>query len=108
MPAIVVKGCPPWDGRYDLPAVFKNRELHEINMLSGTRADEILEECGRGNVKTIIAIAVVVLARAGKTVDPDDFLDADAGSVVLDMTDAEEADADPPTTPSSESEPDEK
>lgn len=109
MPAVVIKGVPPWDGRYELPDAFNfnNRELDQIKRMCGTRAGEILDELERGDAGTVVAIATVVLAKEGKVVDPDDLWNAEGGSVMLDFA-TPEADADPPTPPSKPSETSEK
>ena len=105
MIVLTLEGVAPWDGRYELADFgFTNRELFEIKKLSGIRAGELIEALDANDTAAFVGVAVVVLARHGKTIDPDDLWNAAVGSIVLDIV---ADDADPPTvaaTPSSESE----
>ena len=98
MIVLTLEGVQPWDGRYEFPDFgFTNRELFEIKKLSGIRAGELIEALDANDTAAFVGMAVVVLARHGKIVDPDDLWNAPVGSIVLDI----EADADPPTPPPS-------
>jgi len=98
MTNLVVDGVPPWDGRYDIPDwYFTNRELYRIKEVSGgIRAGELLEALDANDSAAFVAVAVVVLGRHGKQVDPDDLWDAKVGGIKIDLG---EADADSPPSP---------
>ncbi len=55
------------------------REAHLIKTLSGARGGEIVEAFVAGDMAVRMAIAVVILQRAGKRVDPDLLWDQPAG-----------------------------
>jgi hypothetical protein len=84
------------------------RELRQIKQISEVRAGEIWEELSRGNSDLTIALATVILTRAGKRVEVDVLLDAPATTelrFVLADRKQEEGEADPPaqTPPVSDS-----
>lgn len=62
---IKLSGVPPYDGEYELPDAFTNRELHYIKQVSGVRAAEIPEASKAGDVGLLIALAAITLQRAG-------------------------------------------
>jgi len=103
---LTVEGVLPWDGKYDFPDfAFTNRELHRIKQISGVRAGELIEALDANDRAAVVGVAVVVMGRHGKLVDPDDLWDATAGAFYLEfVADAGEGVADPPTQPSSGSE----
>lgn len=108
MIVLTVEGCAPWDGRYEFPDFrFTQRELHRIKLLSGIRAGELIEALDANDTAAMVGVAVVVLARDGKVVDPDDLWDTPVGSLGLEIVadpDEEGDDAGPPTMPPSGSE----
>lgn len=53
-----------------------NRESHRIKQMAGVRAGELEDALRAGDTDVLVAIAAVVLARAGKTVDEDLLWDA--------------------------------
>jgi hypothetical protein len=81
-----VTGVKPWDGEYEMDFTFTNREMHRIKLLSGLRGAEVLDALMNDDWGGFVAVAVVVLERAGLRPDPDDFWDADAGSLTLDAS----------------------
>jgi hypothetical protein len=98
--ALTLEGVQPWDGRYEFPDfAFTNRELYEIKKLSGIRAGELIEALDANDTAAFVGMAVVVLARHDKIVDPDDLWNAPVGSIVLEIV--ADDDADPPTPPPS-------
>lgn len=99
MPAVVIKGCSPWDGTYEFDDfAFTNRELFEIKKLSGIRAGELIEALEANDTAAYVGVGIIVLARAGKVVDPDDLWNAPVGSIALELNGNGDV-ADPPTTP---------
>ena len=103
MIVLTLEGVPPWDGRYDFPDFgFTNRELFEIKKLSGIRAGELVEALDANDTAAFVGVAVVVLGRHGKTIDPDDLWNAPVGSIVLEIV--ADDDAGPPTPPPTGSE----
>lgn len=103
MNSVEIVGIPPWDGRYDFPDdwTFTNRELHRIKQISDIRAGELFDALENNDRAAYVGVAVVVLARHEKHVDPDDFWDAPAGGIRLLLGGAD------PDVPLTESEPDE-
>lgn len=81
MDQIKIEGVPPWDGEYDFDGNLKNKELRRIKQVAGIRAGELVEALAAGDTDVLVALAVVVLEREGKTVDPDDFWNAEVGSI---------------------------
>lgn len=100
MSTVVLTGVQPWDGTY----VFEdfnltNRELHRIKEISGIRAGELIEALEANDRAAFVGFAVVMLARHGKTVHPDDLWDGDSASIRIVLGDEVEEDAGPPTVP---------
>jgi hypothetical protein len=76
-----------------------NREAHLIKTLSGARGGEIVEAFLAGDMAVRMALAIVVLQRAGRRVDPEQMWDQKAGWAKYTFgADAEEDEtpADPP------------
>lgn len=88
-----------YDGEWDLDVTyFTNRELSIVKRLAGVRAGELDEAFGAGDSDLIVAMAVIALKRAGKTVVEDAIWDAPSGQITFV---AGEVDADvPPAIPS--------
>ena len=82
MDKIRIEGVPPWDGDYDFDPSFKNRELNRIKKITGIRGGEIGEALAAGDTDLMVALAVLALERAGKMVDPEDFWNAEVGSII--------------------------
>ena len=101
MDKIRIEGVPPWDGDYDFDPSFKNRELNRIKNITGIRGGEIAEALAAGDTDLMVALAVLALERQGKSVDPDDFWNAEVGAITY----IGEDDAGPPAD-SSQSESD--
>ncbi len=107
MPILRVTGIARLDGDYDADiSSFTQRELHLIKKESGVRAGEIQEAFEAGDSDLVVAIALIVLQRAGKG-DASQYRDAvwdsDVGSITFDLTDEERAEAEkddalPPTS----------
>ena len=99
MMTLVVKGCAPWDGRYEFDDFsFTNRELYEIKQLSGIRAGELIEALETNDTAAYVGVAMVVLQRHGHRLDPDDLWNAKVGSISIELGGAGD-DADPQTPP---------
>lgn len=104
MMAVVVKDAAPWDGRYEFPDFsFTNRELHTIKQISGIRAGELIEALDANDTAAYVGVAVVVIGRTGKTIDPNRLWDAPVGSITIDLGSGD--DGVPPTTAAVEGEP---
>lgn len=101
MDKIKVSGVPPWDGDYDFDGNLKNRELHRIKKITGIRAGELVDALAAGDTDVLVALAVVVLERNDKHVDPEDLWNAEVGSIIY------EAEEDEPSSPPDESSPSE-
>ncbi len=105
MPALIIDGAPPWDGRYEFDDfAFTNRELYEIKQLCGIRAGELIEALDSNDTGAYVGVGMVVLKRHGKQLEPDDLWNAKVGSIRIDLG---EAVADPPTRSGNGSEPSE-
>lgn len=106
----------PLDGEYEFelvdiitvgrPGSLTNREAHVIKLMSGLRAGEIVDGIVYSDNDLLVALAVVILARAGKTVNEDALWDAKIGCLDWDIAmlkadkeTVEEAEADPPKEP---------
>lgn len=98
MAKLIIEGVPPWDGAYDFSAdFFTNRELHTIKKVTGIRAGELTDAIEAGDSDLVVALAIVVAERHGKTITPDELWDAQAGSIRMVFDDDQEAaDPDPP------------
>lgn len=101
MDKIVISGVPPWDGEYEFDGNLKNRELHRIKKITGIRAGELVEALAAGDTDVLVALAVIVLERDGKSVDADDFWNAEVGSITY--VGEEETDGPPAESSPSES-----
>jgi len=101
MPKLIIEKLPPYDGSYPLDVgAFTGRELHTIKQISGVRAGELASAFEAADYDLVVAFTVIVLQRAGKTVNPDDILDAEIGSITVEMDDATIEDVErPPTSP---------
>ncbi len=99
MPALVMK-VPPWEGRYDIPDWrLTQRELHEIKLLSGVRAGELIEALFANDRAAVVGLTVVILDRHGIAATADDLWDTKADEIEIDFGSAKAADSDPPTQP---------
>ncbi len=102
---LIVEGAPPWDGEYQFDDFsFTNRELYDIKLLSGLRASELIEALDANDTSAYVGVGMVVLARHGKQLEPDDLWNAKVGSLRIDLGGD---DADPPTQTASEGKPSE-
>ncbi len=107
MPAIVLK-VPPWEGRYEFEDWrLTQRELHEIKLLSGVRAAELIEALYAGDRAACLGLAIVILDRHDKVVTAEDLWDSKVDEIVIDFTMTKADDADPPTQPAAEGDPNE-
>lgn len=83
---LVIEGCPPWDGSYELPDFsFTNRELHRIKTISGIRGGELVDALASEDAAVFVALATVVVERTGQRLDPDDFWDTQRTSIRLEL-----------------------
>lgn len=93
MDKLVVTGLGKLDGEYDCnlgemlslgsPEALTNREGHRIKQMSGVRAGELDDALEAGDNDVMLALAAIVLSRAGKTFDDDVLWDAPMGSGVM-------------------------
>lgn len=90
MDKVVISGVPPWDGEYPFDGTFKNRELRTIKQISGLRAGELVEALNAGDTDFMVALAAVMLQRAGKNPDPEELWNAEAGAILY-VGEAEDA-----------------
>lgn len=81
---------------YELPTEFTNREMIDIERVSGASAGQIYEAMKAGHVSwaMIVALASTAIARGGGAVSLDELLDANLDDLEL-MPDTEEPDAGP-------------
>lgn len=80
----------PLDGEYEFdlagmftighPDCLTNREGHTIKQMTGLRAGEFQDALSVGDSDTFVALATVVLNRAGKRFDPDLLWDSPIGA----------------------------
>lgn len=99
MAKLKLVGVPSLDGEYDLDiSTFTNGELRTIKQLSGVRAGELKEALLAGDNDVFVAFTVIVLQRAGKTVDPQQLWEADAGQITI-VPDTAEVEPRPPDSP---------
>lgn len=78
MDSLVITGIPPYDGEYplDFGAGLTNRELHTIKQISGVRAGELNEALNAGDYDLIVALAAILITRAGHQPSMDALWDA--------------------------------
>lgn len=95
---LVIDGCPPWDGKYDLPDfTFTNRELHRIKTISGIRGGELLDALVSEDASVFVALATVAVERTGIGVDPEDFWNASRTAIRLELGDDDSPPAQSPS-----------
>jgi hypothetical protein len=100
---IEIEGVAPYDGSYDLDTgrVFNGHELHLIKQISGLRLGEIDDAAEAEDYDLVIALAVIVLWRHGKTDKKNApllaelLLGADGGKIKLTGVDASPPDETP-------------
>lgn len=95
------------DGAYDCdvvslidvssPDALTVREAEEVKSLSGARGNEIAASFIAGDMACRMALAVIILRRHGKDVDPSDLWDKPIGAMRFDLGPVVAEDADPPT-----------
>lgn len=113
---LIVKGLgPKLDGEYpcnltsmlleSTPHTLTNREGHRVKVMSGVRAGELWEAMSAGDNDVLLALAAVVLTRAGKDFEEDMLWDAPMGSGVAFEVEEREEEADEEDPPAEESEP---
>lgn len=106
---IIIDGCPPYDGEYELDSSdpnFTNGELRKIKKETGIIASELGKAIVAGDQDAWVGVTMIMLERSGKfpTVVPQILWDAPASAIRIDETDDEDdASADPnsptPTEP---------
>jgi hypothetical protein len=104
MPTLKIEGVPQLDGEYELDiSRFTNWELHLIKQETqtdgrpGVRANEIEEAFAAGDNDLLVAIALIILQRAGRgelRQNKSLLWGADAGAITFDLTEEEKAEAD--------------
>ncbi len=99
---ISIKGVPPYDGDYpiDLERIT-NRELSTIKRLSGVRGAELQDGFTAGDNDLFVALTIIALQRAGKTVIEDAIWDAESGTITFNLEDPVEEvpESGPPSPP---------
>ncbi len=106
MPNVTIKQLYNLDGEYPLDLVFTHRDFRDIKRIAGVRANEVMDAINAGDMDVVVALAAIALRRSGKPFDVEQLWDAEAGNILLDLTDEEVADnASPPPeqTPQSSS-----
>lgn len=86
-PIIRISGIAGYDGEYplDLEERFlTNHELHELKKETGVRGGELQEAMEAGDNDVLVMLAVFAVRRGGKTIHPDVFWNAEAGSIDFD------------------------
>jgi hypothetical protein len=97
MAKLKIVGIYGFDGEYDLDiSKFTGDELHTIKQIAGVRGGELSEALQAGDYDLVIAFAVIVLRRAGKTVDPKEISAAEVGAITVDLQTGQEVEARPP------------
>ena len=72
-----IEDVPGLDGEYPVElSSFKNREHRKINEISGLGVLEYQEALEKGNIAFLVAVAYIVLTRAGREVDVEQLWDA--------------------------------
>lgn len=95
MAKLRVQGVPPYDGEYELPTSYTNGELHRIKQICGVPAGKLMEASQEGDVGVLVALAAVILERAGHQVNVQALWDATGDNFDI-QQDAEAEDADRP------------
>lgn len=100
MPKIIIRDLAPLDGEYEFEmSRFKGTDLRIIKQIAGVRGNELEEALQAGDYDLVIAFAAIALSRAGKTVTPEQLLEADVGSITIDYSDdTEEVEERPPVS----------
>jgi hypothetical protein len=80
---------------YETPQKYSYKDLSTIKRIAGVRGAEVSAALDAGDADVIIAIAVIVLERAGLTPDIEKLYALDAGAIVA-KDDPAEGDALPP------------
>ena len=102
---IADSGNPALDGEYPFDTTYlTNRELHVIKEMANVRAGEVEDALSAGDNDLVVALAYIVMRRAGKPVTQDVLWDMPAGKIAVNL-DEQEAEEDPPSqAPSDEPE----
>lgn len=98
---LTIEGIPPYDGDYSMDETFTNREMHRIKELCGLRGGEVFDALVSADMGGYVAVATVLLERAGVIVDPDMLWDAPSGKIRLDAS-SNGSDARPPDVTNSD------
>lgn len=76
-----------YDGSYDISnLVFTNREYHRIKEVSGVRGGDLFDALDEGDTAAFVGLAIVVLERERKIVDPNDLWDAASGAIRIQIS----------------------
>ena len=98
---LVIDGIQPWDGEYPLDFTFTNREMYRIRQISGLRGAEVLDALANDDNAAYVAVAAVVLGRAGHDrLDVDKLWDSESGSILIFADPASDAGPPPASNPS--------
>lgn len=89
MAKLRLQGVPPYDGEYDLPTNYTNGELHRIKQICGVPAGKLMDATQDGDVGVLVALATVILERAGHQVNVQTLWDASGDNFDIDATEDE-------------------
>ena len=92
MDKLIVTGLEELDGEYDCdftemtllvgePQSLTNAEGHRIKTMTGVRAGELYEALTAGDNDVLVALAAIILTRAGKRFDESRLWDAKIGAI---------------------------
>lgn len=90
MAKLRVTGVPPYDGEYDLPTSYTNGELHRIKQISGVPAGKLMDASQEGDIGVLVALAAVILERAGHQVNVQALWDASGDNFDIEQDEAGE------------------
>lgn len=87
---------------YPVPESFTYKELSKIKEIAGVRAGEFAEAMAAGDVDVIVALAVIVMERAGLKPDVDKLYEMDADQISAEDDQPEQEEELPPAAAAAE------
>lgn len=107
MPKVTITNLAGLDGEYPLDLPLLARDYRTIKLLSGVRANEIIDAMRAGDVEVVVAFADIALTRANVPHHVEQLWNHVPGEqIMLDFSDLEEDAGPPPSSAGpSESEP---
>jgi hypothetical protein len=102
---LIVRGIPAINGEYpcnvvgmmleNTPHTMTNREGHRVKVMTGVRTGELWDAMQSGDNDVLVALAAVILTRAGKRFSEEVLWDSPMGSALeFDIADRDEAEED--------------